>query len=430
LADEPTVRQYTYNPIAKVLNAAASTGLALGLPIGTLEMEPIIAAAKKSTGLDDTHGDAFLKPFEVLIGECQRMPFTSMARIFEHSAFFTAVKNRLLVEDYIKKHPEVLDIPIERPIFVLGFPRTGTTLLQNLLSLDDNTRALEFWELIRPVPLHDDPEIDQRRRIRMAQATLFLAYRVAPEMGAIHEIRSTTAEECWPLFYNTFSSLNQDLQSGMKGFGDYLLNEHDMTPPYREYRRYLQVLLHRRPSKRLVLKCPEHLWFVPNLLEVFPDACVVWTHRDPLDSVASYCSLISLQWRMLYGLLKPKEIGAHISDRFTLGVERAMAARDNLGSDHFLDVNFQDLVPDPKRIVRQIHERFDLSLDDNMDAKMVEWLNNKRADKKGAHKYNADVYGLEPEDIYTRFAPYIARYGISIRGAGARTPLMWKRRAQ
>ena len=130
-------------------------------------------------------------------------------------------------------------------------------------------------------------------------------------MGAVHEIRADSVEECWPLFSPTFAVLNYDLQSGFEDFGRWLL-EHDMSGPYREYRRELQLLAHHRSTGNFVLKCPEHLWFLDALFEVFPDACVVWTHRDPLDSVASYSSLMSLNRRMIYGRFDPVEIVTHV----------------------------------------------------------------------------------------------------------------------
>jgi hypothetical protein len=244
---------------------------------------------------------------------------------------------------------------------------------------------------------------------------LQLAYLIAPEMKYVHQIGATTAEECWPLFFNTFSVMNYDLQANLREFGDWLMTT-DMVPAYDDYRRQLQLISQRAPDRDLVLKCPEHLWFLDALMEVFPDACIVWTHRDPLASIASYCSLISLNQRMLYGRIDAHAIGAHITDRFEIGVERAVAARERIGRpEQFFDVDFVDLVRDPRTIIEQIHRHFDLPYPETMDTSIDGWLNNGRADKKGRHRYSASVYGLDAEDIDRRYGDYIERFQIPCR---------------
>ena len=201
-------------------------------------------------------------------------------------------------------------------------------------------------------------------------------------------------------------------------YGRWLL-DYDMTGPYRFYRQTLQLLAHRRGEARFLLKCPEHLWFVDSLLEVFPDARIVWTHRDPVASVASYCSLISLGQRMLYGRFDPLKLGQHIQSRFREGVERAMQARQRaeaLGKgDQFFDVDFTTLVRDPPAVVRQIKEWADMPHDKASEARVQRWMNTERGDKKGAHKYSAEVYGLDGHAIHREYADYIDRFDIPLK---------------
>jgi len=386
----------------------------LNVPIGKLDQDTIIEAAQRSTGLEDLGDPSFLEPMAKLLANARKAPFTSLGQAFTQMSCQRAVSNRLRIEQYLKTHPEVLGQTIRRPVFILGFPRTGTTLLQNLIAQAPNRRALEFWELTMPVPVHDDKAQDRAKRIRKADQILRAAYFIAPEQQAVHEVRSTTAEECWPLFINTFSVLNVDLQSGMTDYGEWLLN-HDMTGPYREYARQLKLLQHMDSEQDLLLKCPEHLWFLDALLEVFPDACIVWTHRDPFRSVASYCSLISIAWRSLYGRFDPHDVGTHIEDRFLRGVERAMKARDAYGDEsRFFDVEFSDLVQNPIDVVHKINDHFQLGFDNSMDASMEAWLQNKRSDKRGSHKYSAERYGLSPERVNGKFQDYIDRFKIQL----------------
>lgn len=409
-----TVKRSTYGPLVRMLNLGAAALNATGLT-GRLDGDEILEAAMRRTGLRDWGDYDFQPAFREILRHANAAPFTPLGRINAQQALIKGAGNRLLAQDYLRRHPHVRDQPIRRPIFILGFPRTGTTLLQNLIGLNPHRRALQLWELFGPIPLDDDPEADVRKRLRSARALLSLAYLIAPEMKFVHQIGPTTAEECWPLFFNTFSVMNYDFQAGFRAFGDWLMGS-DMTPAYQDYRRQLQIIASRLPEQDLILKCPEHLWFVDALLEVFPDACIVWTHRDPLASTASYCSLISLNHRMLYGRIDTHGLGAHIADRFQLGVERAMAARDrHHNPDQFFDVDFVELVKDPEVVVRRIHEHFSLPYPDSMPAAIDDWLHNGRADKKGQHRYSASVYGLDPDDIDRRYARYIERFQIPCR---------------
>lgn len=395
----------------RVLEALASGLLRAGLPLGNLEVPSILAAARRRTGLTDWGDDGFRVPMSRLLEEADAAEITALARIMLRQGAITAVANRLRLHAFVARNPEVLSIPIEKPLFILGFPRTGTTLLQNLLTLDEGERALQFWELIAPVPTHEDLERSRRRRMGSARAILAMAYFVAPEQRVIHEIRADSPEECWPLFQNRFSALNNDLATGFTGFGDWLLAQ-DMVPAYRDYRLHLQVLAHQQRTHRFVLKCPEHLWFLDALLRVFPDAGIVWTHRDPVDSVASYCSLVSLQMRNFYGKVDRERLGAHVARRFQQGVERAMAARARHPEARVYDVDFHTLVADPPETVRRIKEWHGMEHDAASDARVGAWVGEEREDGKGSHVYGTARYGLDADDLRRRFAPYIERFEI------------------
>ena len=416
MSRQNTVHNEEYRPHIKALNAVAGAVLRLGFSFGELDADSICDEARRRTGLSDWGDDEFYGRLQRLVQLARRADITHIARIFMHQTCVQAVSNRLKMEQYLKQNPQIVLPKIERPIFVLGFPRTGTTLLQNLLSLEEGRRALQFWEIVSPVPVCADPIEDRRRRIKISSRMLRLALVMAPEMQAVHEIHSTTAEECWPLFWPTFAVLSQDLQSGIVEFGDYLMSS-DMTHAYRFYKRTLQLLLHQRPATNLVLKCPEHLWFIDSLLEVFPDACIVWTHRDPVDSIASYCSLISLSRRILYGRFDPKEVGRHISGRFLTGVQRAMKAREGRDPRQFLDIDFATLVKDPARQIRQINSYFGLKQSKRTEVAVQQWLNTKREDSRGSHVYSAERYGLNGPEIHEKYAEYIDGYSISLRAA-------------
>lgn len=414
-----TVQKSEYRRTLKAADALLGGLDRLGLPFGRFDAAAMLrAATRQSGGLTDFGDPFFREPMDVLLDCLATKPLSNLGRVLSRSTMIKALSNRLQIEDYCRRHPEVLDIEIDQPLFILGFPRTGTTLLQNLLSLDGGDRALQFWEVQNPVPTSDDPERDRRKRMRTADLTLRLAYFVAPEMRTIHEIKTTTAEECWPLFSNSFTVLNYDLQSNFTEYGAWLL-DFDMRPAYAFYKKALQVLAHRTRTRHFVLKCPEHLWFLDALVHVFPDARIVWTHRDPVASVASYCSLISLGQRMLYGRLDKHALGAHITTRFRTGVARAMDARDRMaaagGPDRFFDVDFKRLVRDPATAVRQIKAWAGLEHDGASAARVARWLATERGDKRGAHRYAAEVYGLDAAAIHDQYRPYIERFSIPLK---------------
>lgn len=412
-----TVHNTNHNLAARAANQVLDLGERLGLLADHLQPERLLDEACAQTGLDDFGDDGFREPMERIVECANRADLSPLGRQIARRTYLEAGIVRLRRQERFRNAPDLDAIPIDRPVFVLGFPRTGTTVLQNLLALHPDRRALEFWELSRPMAEHEDPVLDARSRIRTTRQLLRLAYVTNPEMRVVHEIKTATPEECWPLFCPSFTVLNWDLGAGVQPYGDWLM-QHDMRTAYREYAQMLKLLVHQRPAEHLVLKCPEHLWFLDALLDVFPDACIVWTHRNPFNSLASYCSLISLQWRTMYGSFDPEAIGAHILRRFSQGVQRAMAVRDRVGEDRFFDVDFLDLVRDQAGMVEQITNHFDLAPTD--PEVMHRYLDTERSDGRGKHKYDAAMYGLQREEVLDRFAPYIERFGIDCSAPGGR----------
>jgi hypothetical protein len=382
---------------------------ALGLPFTRLDVDSVLREARRKTRLDDWGSDRFVAPMQQVFDSVGRCDYSPIAPLFFRGLAVRAVVHRLQIEAFFERHPEAEAIPIERPIFVLGFPRSGTTVLQNLLAMGERRRPLQLWELANPAPLDPDPDRDRARRLARVESDLAWANRMSPEMASVHDIRPTTAEECWPLMSNALTVLNFDICHALRPYGDWLLAQ-DITWAYREYRRQLQMLLHRRSAHRLVLKCPEHLWFLDALLAVFPDACVVWTHRDPLVCTASYSSMVSLSRRFLQGHIDPPVIGEHVADRFVTGVERAMAVRDRLGDDRVLDVDYRELVGDPVAATNRVERHFGLRVTDPRH--LQAWLDEDRDDRPGSHRYDPAMWGLQREALDERFGAYIERFGL------------------
>lgn len=419
MAKELTVSADTYRWPERLGNSLSAGLHALGLAFTNLEPDSIIASARRRTGLHDVGDPRFRDYFQLLRDELEAKGVTPLARVGSRQVVIRAVANRLKIEDYLRKHPQVLDVEVRRPIFVVGFPRTGTTVLQNLLARHPDRRALQFWELTNPVPAYDDPAEDERRRVASIDRFLWFGYKVAPEMGAVHEIHARSNEECWSLFANTFAMLNYVFQMGVHEYGGALMSS-DMAWAYAEYKRMLQILLYQRPAQQLVLKCPEHLWFLDALLEVFPDACIVWPHRDPFPTVASYCSLISMSRRFYYGHLDRHELGRDISASFKVGIDRAVATRERVGPARFFDVQFDELGRDHAGVMRAIDAHFGFEPYPHWDREVEAWHAEERADKKGEHVYDAARFGLDRAQVHRDYASYIERFGVSVRDGGGR----------
>jgi hypothetical protein len=412
MTQEETVARSHYTLLERLVNALAGLAASAGLSFTQIDRASILQISERKTGLQDWGNAQHLEFLDRLVELVQRDDFTHLSRVVTRQAVIKAASNRLRLVEHLKQNEEVLRGTLGRPIFVLGFPRTGTTLLQNLLCLSPERRALPFWELTNPIPEHEDRVLDRKKRREAAQNLLKLAYRFAPEMRKIHEITADTAEECWYLFFHSFAVLNYDLQTGGPEFGDWLMKS-DMNWAYREYRSQLAILNHEWPAENLVLKCPEHLWFLDALMEVFPDAALVWTHRDPVASIASYCSLISLSYRTYFGEIRHKEVGKHIQHRFLQGVTRAMEFRDAINDEsRFFDVRFHELVKDPAAMVTRITEHFNLR--PVAQEAMANWPNNGRKDKRGAHVYSAERFGLQRTPIEKHFKPYIDRFQVEM----------------
>ncbi|MFM1874522.1 MAG: hypothetical protein RL266_259 [Bacteroidota bacterium] len=405
------VRENSYSLPMRILNALIALLQLIGLSPKRVEPSKIEKKAKGVTGLSDFGDGMHRAGMEGLVASVESEPMTAFGVLSSTGFGVAGLTNRLRMIDYMKKHPEIADVKIERPIFIVGFPRTGTTLLQNLLHLSEDRRAIPFWELTNPVPVSDDKQKDITRRQRRAKFHLAVANFVVPEMKFIHEVRYDSLEECWSLFIPQFTVQNWEMTNKWPQYGKFMA-EHDMRPAYQEYKKFLQIIAHRVPEKKLILKCPDHMWHLDALLDVFPDACIVWTHRDPSRSIPSYCSLASLNWRLLYGQFEPKELGPYIEDRFIEGIDRAMAIRERVGEERFLDVNFRTLLNEPVSAVNRITAHFGLQPVD--EAKMNEYLNRDRPDNRGKHTYTAEHYGVDEEKIRARYQRYIKRFNISL----------------
>ncbi|MDP6155761.1 MAG: sulfotransferase [Candidatus Thermoplasmatota archaeon] len=233
-------------------------------------------------------------------------------------------------------------------------------------------------------------------------------------MSLAHDVKADSKEECWILLANTLALGNTDIATGLHQWNKWLMAM-DRSWVYEDYKRMLQIQAHVTPTKRFVLKCPSHLWNLEFILKIFPDACVVWSHRNPVNSIASFCSLMGLGRRIFFGHIDAELVGEMMEARFLSGVQEIMEFRQRVGDERFYDINFETLIEDIPRAVMDIKKHFDLPHGKQADREVREYLQRPRGDKPGKHIYGPEQFGLDRDAIIDRFGDYIERFGIYVK---------------
>jgi hypothetical protein len=371
-----------------------------------LSLDHLMAMAVQKTRLNDWGGEAFRRPLkQLLLFFEQQYGEDAAKRLSFAYTVVEALSRRLYIQDNFVNHPHIFDIPLDRPLFITGLPRTGTTLMHNLISRDPAWRVLLYWELLYPYLRSDIADFEQYA-INLAEQGLKALYRMYPEFIYRHETRATGPEECFNLIRLSFLSIAWANEWYLSDYLRWFLRQ-DMTDSYRYYRKLLQLLLWRKPGEHLLLKCPAHLFNVETIFTVFPDARVIWMHRNPVKSIASGLSLLSVFHDISGG---PDEFIELYLVYFKESLERTMAVEQS-GRRRLQSISYKKLVQDPLTVIRDIYERFDYPWDDTKGENISRWLGQNPQHKHGAHKYSLEDFGLAEADIKKRFSFYYDQYG-------------------
>jgi hypothetical protein len=331
--------------------------------------------------------------------------------------FQKSMDNALALEDLIARHPEILQERIKQPLFVLGLARTGTTLLQRLLSLHSGARYLPFWEGYTPFPrqLGNHKEGHDGRRGE-ARNRLFMLNWVGPEFNKIHPIEIDDPEECYHLFRNHFLvPPGFDFAHVPSYWKWWDRKSHEDV--YRMHKRQLQALQWLNPRQHWVLKCPNHLSGLEQLLQTYPDARIVYTHRDPVKTVPSLCSLAAVTWCMTSDTVGLRDVGECALDLAERCEAAGQAALKIVPRDQIVHVEYDDLVKDPTAMALSIYDRLGYPGDAGLQGRMQQWLADHPSDKHGKHRYELKDFGLTEEGVRRRVArahqPDTGRVGIT-----------------
>jgi hypothetical protein len=371
-----------------------------------LTEESLLEAAQQASGLSDWGNGEFWIPLRRFLASINtEANLNLIGRYYFRQYFLRLLVNRLQLQADFNNHPETLEVPLNRPLFVVGMFRSGTTFLHNLLSQDPASRWLHVWEALYPSPSPDPATWDSDPRLKQAIQDIKFQDSLAPNFSTAHHIDPKRPAECSRLFEHGFIGHLFEFRANVKAYSDWL-QQQDLTEAYRYYRQQLQHLSYHSSGNHWLLKAPAHIYALDALLSVFPDACIVYIHRDPLKVLPSCCSLSTIGRSRFSDQVDLREVGYHWLDRLAEGTERAMQVRQQTHPDRFYDLDYRTLVQDPAQTVRKIYDYFDYSFTPEMETHLQQWIQQNPQHKHGVHRYSLEQFGLTPKMVNERFATY------------------------
>jgi sulfotransferase family protein len=405
------------------LNDAQRAALAWGESVSVeFTVAAVLDAARRRTGLDDFGPEDFRERLALLCSEWGGdRPLTAMHRSVLHGYLVRYASNRLLIHDTLRRHPEILQQSVDRPVVVTGLPRSGTTHLVNLLAADERFHSLPLWESYEPVPLPSEGAAADGTDPRYARcAAAWEGMRtVTPLLAAMHPMEPDHIHEELELMGPDFASYNFEWLSMSPRWRDHYFAS-DQTSHYEYLRRVLQLLQWQRGArgKRWVLKCPQHLEQLPVLLKVFPDAIVVFTHRDPVAVIQSTLTMQAYTQRMQ----RPHIEIAWLRDYWIARIERLLHAcvrdRHVVPAACSFDCLFHLFMRDPWSILEPVYERAQLALGPAPRQQLGEYLAAHPRGKAGQVRYDLQRdFGVDPQQLRERFRFYFERFAVQAEGS-------------
>lgn len=381
----------------------------------SLEPQNLIEAAIAETGLDDFGDPVFREPFERTCAALeQEAGLNEAGRAAQRQRMIDTLITRARAEYWFKKHPEILEEEIVAPLVIVGLPRTGTTMLHRVIAADPSFDCALWYETRFPSPPVDWDWVSEDPRIAQGKAEVAQTLEFVPELASVHPWDACKADEEIMLMEQSFLTVMAESYVDVPKFGEWR-REQDQTPSYEALKRMLQLLQwqHRKMGRgkdRWVLKAPVHMKDTRLLFEQFPDVTLVQTHRDPVQSIPSICSMCHYVWQLGADDPDPVAAGTQWSRIFQDGVNSCMAFRESDYDDRFLDIQFLDSVKDPIGVVSRIYEFLDKPLTPFAEDQMRQWSEDNAREKRPPHEYTLEKFGLSEAGIERDFGAYRERY--------------------
>jgi sulfotransferase family protein len=373
--------------------------------------DQLLGEAAEQAGLSDFGPGDFREGVEVLLDSLERdgdlRPDADAAVIGD---LRRRLVNRLEVEAWYAEHPEVDDVGVRGPVDINGLPRTGTTALADMLSLDPQFRCLRGWEQTQPVPppIRGQEAADPRRR-------------------AFEEMQAERSDDAKAMHIMEIDATMEDTEVlGMAFHGQGMTlptpsyrtwwRGADLAETYRYHRRVVKVLGSQCPPDLWLFKAPHHKFHLEALAAAYPEVRFVMTHRDPGKVVPSYASIVSSILPPADGERDVQALGREICDHLRIGMTHAIEQRARIGEDRFLDVHHRDLIADPKGTIRRIYAWLDLELSPDVERTIFDWQERNRMGAQGTHRYTAEQFGLTTEQIRSDYDFYIRHFDVAVEG--------------
>lgn len=394
--------------LSALMQGADSAAEILGFKPKPLDAGLMVKSAEKAAGR--TFRDlSFFRPLCILLKsyneESSLSLFGGLAVKWDIARF---LGNVLRLEAEEEAHPEILDEVIARPIFITGLPRSGTTFLHTLLGQDTQNRVPLSWQTIYPYPEKRDARRDGRRARVDQQLRMF--ERLSPGVSKLHPMAAITPQECTEITAHVFQSLRFDTTHYVPSYQNWLIEE-GHSAAFRFHKKFLQHLQHQQGRGQWVLKCPDHVFTLDAILEVYPDAQFVFVHRDPMSVLPSVAKLTEMLRAPFTRKLDTMQIGRQVCERWVEGADLIAGDQARHTAQDF-HIHYRTLVSQPEAAVEQLYAHFGIEFSATARAAVRRFVQNKPRGGYGVNRYDFAQAGLDPATLYERFHPYMTAFGI------------------
>ena len=374
----------------------------------SFDSERILTTAAEFQGLSDFGDPAFKVGLATLLATYDQHIDHPSNRQRVYMRVLKVLGARLRVEQAKKVHPEITAEKITQPMILTGLPRTGTSALFNLLSTDSASRALLQWETHYPDPMEGLAQDEMDPRHRKLVEKIDTQRDKNPEFQTMHFASADTPEECVLLHSLAFNGVQLGFECMLEPYQSWH-QASDLLPMYRYYLELLKMLQWRKPGERWLLKAPAHMWGLDSLIDVMPDACILWGHRDPLQVIPSISSLTAMAAKMFAGnipAMEKDQLGPLVMEFYARSLERGIATRASIGAEHFFDYRFTDFVDKPLALISDTYDFFRLPMDTPLSHQFADYIAQHPKGKHGDHRYSFEEFGLTEDMILQRFDFY------------------------
>lgn len=417
MANQPVEKTWSWRDSGKLglgLQLLNAVGELTRFKKNVFNPDSLIDKATRLTGYEDFGSDSFRKGLEVICESYStEANFNTLGRIAAEQALVNLLAHRLNLVEWEKQHPEVHQQQIRTPWIVTGLPRSGTSLMSTLLDLDNNIRSPTVWETQYPIPpatlanRYSDP------RIRKTAKTLAQVEKLAPCLPAIHNMEPMVTQECLLITNLDFRSLFFESLALCPTYGKWYVTE-SMQSAYELHKRLLKIWQNEIPTRYWALKAPNHMHGIDDLLAVYPDARMIWMHRDPAVCISSITSLMLAMEKPFNKSIDPVVGGAHFNWMYHTGIEMTMDYDARQQGNWCCHVHYHDFMADPEGTMERVYTHFNEELMPDHLERLKAWIRQRPKNTFGRHVYPLEDFGLSAEKLHSQYADYISRFNVAL----------------